>query len=338
MTSPSPEHAHSYRPDIDGLRAIAVSAVVLHHAFPNAFPGGYVGVDIFFVISGYLISSIILGQLQRGTFSFREFYARRVKRIFPALLLVLCSTLTAGWYLLTAEELRQLGKHALAGTAFLSNFAFWREAGYFDASAASKPLLHLWSLAIEEQFYIFWPLLLFFAFRIKQYLWAVVLGLLLASFAWNIWLVNTDITAAFYNPAARFWEMLIGAMLALLHQSQYGTSRRRFRPEQQMRLAQLASGAGLIVIALLAWQLSPTSRFPGWWAMAATCSTALIIAAGPSAWINKHILSSRPFVWIGLISYPLYLWHWPIFSLAYVDNGGILHSWRNSNGPYWPLC
>lgn len=150
----------AYRSDIDGLRAVAVISVVLFHASATVLPGGFVGVDIFFVISGYLISKIILGDLQAGEFSFADFYRRRILRLFPALIVVLLASWGIGWAVLLADEYRELGKHMAAGAGFISNFAFWQESGYFDKAAETKPLLHLWSLAIEEQFYLFWPLLL----------------------------------------------------------------------------------------------------------------------------------------------------------------------------------
>ena len=158
---------HAYRPDVDGLRALAVLAVLGYHAFPGAVPGGFVGVDVFFVISGFLITGIILDELGRGRFTFTGFYWRRIRRIFPALILVLAACLALGWRVLLPDEFAQLGKHVAAGAAFVSNIALWRESGYFDAAAELKPLLHLWSLGIEEQFYIFWPLLLAWFVRKK---------------------------------------------------------------------------------------------------------------------------------------------------------------------------
>lgn len=148
-----------YRPDIDGLRAIAILSVVVFHAFPSWIKGGFIGVDVFFVISGFLISTIIFENLDKGTFSLTEFYARRIKRIFPALILVLVACFAFGWFALLADEYQQLGKHIAGGAAFISNFVLWDESGYFDNAADTKPLLHLWSLGVEEQFYIIWPLL-----------------------------------------------------------------------------------------------------------------------------------------------------------------------------------
>ncbi len=177
MTIPQTHLSHpKYHPDIDGLRALAVLSVVIYHAFPEWLEGGFVGVDIFFVISGYLISTIIFTNLEKERFGFREFYVRRVKRIFPALLLVLFASLLFGWFALLPDEFEQLGKHILAGTVFVSNLVFWSESGYFDNIAASKPLLHLWSLGIEEKFYILWPLLIWFAWRSRVGLLLVLLA------------------------------------------------------------------------------------------------------------------------------------------------------------------
>ena len=319
---PNPIHT-TYRSDIDGLRAIAVVAVVLHHAFPEHVRGGFVGVDIFFVLSGYLISSIILAGLQKDRFSFADFYARRVKRIFPALFLVLVTTLFMGWNTLIPNELKQLGKHALAGSAFVSNFAFWKEAGYFDVSAISKPLLHLWSLAIEEQFYIFWPFILYALHRWSRFTVRWILLLLIASLALNLWLVRHDITAAFYNPLARFWEMMMGSTLAAVHLKRITVA--DLLPKglklPQWIGPQLLTTVGAALLALVFIRLNPECRFPGWWAFAATLATCMLIAAGQDGWFNRYVLSSKPMVWVGLISYPLYLWHWPLLSFAHIRNG-----------------
>lgn len=323
MTNSASPQAH-YRPDIDGLRAIAVVAVVLHHAFPEHVRGGFVGVDVFFVLSGYLISSILLGGLEKGRFSLADFYARRVRRIFPALFLVLLTTLLMGWNTLVPNEFKQLGKHAVAGSGFVSNFAFWFEAGYFDASAVSKPLLHLWSLAIEEQFYIFWPFTLYALHRWMRgatVRWTVLL--LVASLALNLWFVRTDLNAAFYNPLGRFWEMMMGSTLAALHLR--STAPQDLVPShwrvRHWLTPNVLTTLGAMLLLLVLVRLNPECRFPGWWALAATLGTCLMIAAGPSGWFNRYVLASKPMVWIGLISYPLYLWHWPLLSFAHIRNG-----------------
>ena len=175
-----------YRPDIDGLRAIAILSVVIYHAFPTKLRGGFVGVDIFFVISGFLISSIIFRSLQRGDFSFSEFYARRVRRIFPALILVLAASYTVGWFVLLPDEFKQLGKHMAAGAGFVQNIVLNKEAGYFDTASELKPLMHLWSLSIEEQFYLIFPVLIWGAWRLGLNALSVALLLVLLSFGLNL--------------------------------------------------------------------------------------------------------------------------------------------------------
>ena len=220
FTSEKYEHlTHpNYRADIDGLRAIAVIAVVFYHAFPGSkvLTGGFIGVDIFFVISGYLISTIIIGNLERGSFSFIEFYSRRIRRIFPALLTILIASIVFGWFALLAYEYKQLGKQIAGGAGFISNFLFWQESGYFDNAVDTKPLLHLWSLGIEEQFYIIWPLILWLAFKKRVYVFTMLITIMAASFSLNINEVTSNGVAAFYSPQTRFWELLAGSILAYL--------------------------------------------------------------------------------------------------------------------------
>lgn len=301
-----------YRADVDGLRAIAVLAVIGFHAFPAWLRGGFVGVDIFFVISGYLISTIIFKNLEHdGGFSFAEFYARRIKRIFPALLLVLGSVYAFAWFALLPDEFKQLGKHIATGAGFVSNLAFWQEAGYFDNAADTKPLLHLWSLGIEEQFYIVWPLTLYLAWRRRIGLLAVCLVVGVASFVLNVAGVHNYSVATFYSPAARIWELIAGALVAYaaLH-----------RPAQSSSGAStLQNGQSLIGIGLIACAVTlidKTRAFPGWWALLPVVGASLIIRSGPAAWLNRKVLAQPALVWVGLISFPLYLWHWPLLSLA----------------------
>src|SRR5688500_16716422 len=184
-SAPSPSFAAVYRPDIDGLRALAVLAVIGFHVAPGRLPGGFVGVDIFFVISGFLISSIIVRALEAGRFSFAAFYRRRVRRIFPALILVLAASLAAGWLILPDRDFERFGLHLAAGAGFIPNFAAWREAGYFDVYPYSKPLLHLWSLGVEEQYYALWPLVLFLCWRLRTGFFLPLLLVAAASFALN---------------------------------------------------------------------------------------------------------------------------------------------------------
>ncbi len=304
---PAPATSSSYRPDIDGLRAVAVLAVVGYHAFPDADPGGFVGVDVFFVISGYLITSIILDRLDSATFSFLDFYGRRARRILPALLVVLAACLAAGWILLLPREFRELGTHVAAAAAFASNFLLWYETGYFDPAAESKPLLHLWSLGIEEQFYLLWPPLLVLAGRAKRARPLLTALLAAASFAWCLRTTFHAPTAAFYSPVARWWEPMAGGLIAQLVM-------RRGPLAGIWAAAASFAGAALLVATLLF--LDPSQPFPGLWALAPVTAACLLVFAGQDAWINRLVLSNRLLVAVGTISYPLYLWHWPILSFA----------------------
>jgi peptidoglycan/LPS O-acetylase OafA/YrhL len=311
------QQANVYRPDIDGLRAIAVAAVLAFHAFPNSFPGGFTGVDVFFVISGFLISGIILHELRAGSFTFAQFYARRIRRIFPALALVLAGCLAFGWWALTPYDYDQLGAHVAAGAGFVSNILLWRESGYWDTDSALKPLLHLWSLGVEEQYYLVWPVLLFVLRRHMERIFWLILGIAAASFALNIVLVGRLPEAAFYLPATRFWELMLGSIVAYLH------SRRAKPPDVPLAWLNLAAlaGTGLLILAFVL--VRDGRGFPGWWALFPTLGSLLLILSGPQAWINRRILANRVVVYIGLISYPLYLWHWPILSFARILNGGL---------------
>lgn len=313
---PSISHP-KYRADIDGLRAVAVLAVVGFHAFPDWLGGGFIGVDIFFIISGFLISSILFTNLDRRSFSFSDFYSRRIKRIFPALLTVLVSCFVFGWFALLGDEFKQLGKHIAGGAGFIDNLLLWKESGYFDNVAESKPLLHLWSLGIEEQFYIIWPLLLWCAWRARVNLFLATLLVALASFAVNIHLSMRHDVAAFYSPQSRFWELQMGSMLAYatLYQRQAISSLMQHYAAHTALLGAVLIGLGIVCI-------NRESVFPGWWALLPTLGAMLIIVAGPQAWFNRVILSSRLLVWFGLISFPLYLWHWPLLSLMRLVTSG----------------
>jgi peptidoglycan/LPS O-acetylase OafA/YrhL len=327
-----------YRPDIDGLRALAVLAVVTFHAFPSLARGGFIGVDIFFVISGFLISTIIFENLDRGTFCFSEFYSRRIRRIFPALLVVLITCFTIGWFALSADEYMQLGKHIAGGTGFVANFILWNEVGYFDNLAETKPLLHLWSLGIEEQFYIVWPLLIWFAWRQKFNLLTITIVLTATTFIININGIKQDVVATFYLPHSRFWELLSGSLLAwfTLYKSQVFTkSKGRFYntlacifyvdkiENKGKTLANALSIVGLFLLLYGFFRFNKELSFPGAWALIPVLGTVLIIAAGPKACVNRTILSFKAVVWFGLISFPLYLWHWPLLTFARVIEGEV---------------
>jgi peptidoglycan/LPS O-acetylase OafA/YrhL len=326
-------NALEYRADIDGLRAIAVLSVVVFHAFPETLRGGFIGVDIFFVISGYLITRLILTSTSSGRFRLIEFYRGRIRRIFPALLLVLAASLAFGWLALLPDEYTQLGKHVAAGAGFVSNFVLWNESGYFDNTALTKPLLHLWSLGIEEQFYIIWPIVVILLWRFPRAMWIAIVGGAVLSFGINIKNVEADRVAAFYSPQARFWELMAGSAIAYLvlaekyilaqvHQ-RWARPFRLYLIEKLTWLPKISPsfiGCALLVVGLVATR---EDAFPGWWALLPVLGTALVICAGPNAWINREILSHRLLVWCGLISYPLYLWHWPLLSFSRIVNGHI---------------
>ncbi|MDO9166141.1 MAG: acyltransferase family protein [Rhodoferax sp.] len=318
--------ASSYRPDIDGLRGLAIIAVVAFHAFPTILSGGFVGVDVFFVISGFLISRIIFNELTSGTFDLGIFFARRIRRIFPALLLVLSATLLAGWFLLLPDEYKKLGRQVWGGAGFVSNFFLWKDTGYFDSAANLKPLLHLWSLGIEEQFYIVWPLLIWATSRTRASLRIVIFTILIISFSMNILETPIDSVAAFYSPATRVWELLAGASLAWASvktdsrlTSALANPRFSFNVQSSFENS-LESTFGVVLIVMTALWVTAENAFPGWWAVLPVAGAVLIINAGSDAWVNKRILSSRPMVWVGLISFPLYLWHWPLFTFVRIVN------------------
>lgn len=296
-----------YRPDVDGLRALAVTAVVIFHAFPGVLPGGFFGVDVFFVISGYLISTIVFSNLERDRFSLLDFYNRRIRRIFPALIVVMIASLAIGWLVLMAGEYAQLGKHIAAGSAFLSNLVLYKESGYFDHAASTKPMLHLWSLAVEEQFYIFWPLSLYIVWRRRWSFLRLTALVAAVSFAVNIYQVRTNPSAAFYLPFARFWELMIGGALA------YAALHKR---AWLLPFAHQRSVGGLLLMAAGFALVTAKSAIPGWWALLPTLGAALTISAGPHSVINRVLFSNRIAVWVGLVSYPIYLWHWPLLSIS----------------------
>jgi peptidoglycan/LPS O-acetylase OafA/YrhL len=324
-TLPSPRmrpSADAYRPDIDGLRAIAVTAVLLFHAVPQFVPGGYVGVDIFFVLSGFLITGLLLQDLQQRRFSVLAFYVRRARRLFPALLAVLLTVLVVGWAILLPSEFEALGKHVFGGAAFISNVLLWREAGYFDSASEHKVLLHLWSLGMEEQYYLLWPLCLWLLFRRAAAAWWWVLAVVLGSFVLSLLLTPGRPAAAFYLPFTRFWELLTGSLLAwrAAHNAAHDTAPLR------ASLANAASVVGLAMLALAIGVFDRQTPFPGWAAAMPVIGTVLLAGPARESALNRRLLSSRPFVWIGLISYPLYLWHWPLLAFARIWQGQGLDS------------
>jgi peptidoglycan/LPS O-acetylase OafA/YrhL len=305
-----------YRPDIDGLRAIAVLSVVAFHFNIGPVPGGFIGVDIFFVISGFLITGNIVDRLDGGTFSFLDFYQRRIRRIFPALLAVLSFTLAVGTLALNYPDdlflvsggsvFEQMYRSVAVGAAFLTNFTSMYGDDYFTQNAVTQPLLHLWSLAVEEQFYILWPLFLSVAavFRLRYF--TLALAIAAVSFATNVLTVSAEPLTAFYSLQTRAWELMLGAALTCAPE----IGERRFIPTADVR-----SVIGILAIAIGLFAISRHVEFPGWAALLPTVGAVLIISAGPDALLNRSLLSAKGMVWIGLISYPLYLWHWPALRL-----------------------
>lgn len=290
-----------HRADLDGLKAVAVGSVVLQQAFPGALSGGFAGIGVLFVVCGYLISSSILSGLQNPSFSVGDFYARRIRRLFPALLLVLAAVLVAGWFLLPPTGYRQLAQQAVAASTFVSNLMVM--TGSFAAGSASQPLQHLWPLAMWAQFCLVWPLALW---ALHRHLHAMrwTFGALLLSVLLHLHLAQGQTTTAFHSSMALLLALLAGALLA--------TMQVKVSDGRPNALAWI--GATLLTLALT--DIAPEATPAGWWALLPTLGTALLIAAGPSAWLNRVVLSQKTFVGIGLISYPLYLWHWPLRSLA----------------------
>ena len=306
----------NYRADIDGLRAVAVLAVVLNHLSSEWLPGGYVGVDVFFVISGYLITGIISREIAEGQFTFSGFYERRARRIFPALFAMLAVTLVASYLLLLPSDMVSTLKGALGTLFFASNIVFWREMadGYFAATDLGlNPLLHTWSLAVEEQFYVLFPVLLLACHRYAKHLIVPVLLVCTAgSLALAAFLIQGKSVAVFFLSPFRAWELLIGSLLAL-----------NVVPPIKSRLVrEFTAGLGLTAILWACFSYSKGTVFPGLAALAPVLGTAAIIYAGSScSSLTKKLLELRPIVFIGLISYSLYLWHWPLIVLTRYANG-----------------
>ncbi len=303
-----------YRREIDGLRAIAVLPVMLFHAEIRGFSGGFIGVDVFFVISGYLITSLLRKDLDAGRFSLSHFYERRILRIFPALLLVVLSCIPFAWAWLPAPAMRDFAESLVAVALFGSNVLFWKETGYFEAAADLKPLLHTWSLAVEEQYYVVFPLLLMLLWRFgRQYVMLALVALAVSSFGISEWGVRHHPTAAYFLLPARGWELLVGAGLAM---SGWRFHEADAADKWRTTLADLGTTAGLGLIAWSVATLHRDSPFPGVAALAPTIGTALIIACAGPRTLTGRLLGSAPLVGLGLISYSAYLWHQPVLAFA----------------------
>lgn len=311
-------------------------SVLGFHFFPNWLPGGYVGVDIFFVISGFLITHRLLVDLTLDRFHFWSFWGARIRRIFPAVILVAATSLIFGWFALWASEFAQLGKHIASGGAFFVNFVFVNEHGYFDNSGYTKPMLHLWSLSVEEQFYIFWPITIFLAWKIRLNLVTVFLFLIVLSFGYSFQIVDKNPTGNFFWPWGRIWEFLFGGLLAwlLVHKNEKlydfaicveqllirAVTTNKFAPNGVV-LSDVISFVALFMLLFAVFCLDKTTPFPSVWTAIPTTGAALIIAAGSKSHLNQLLFSNKIAVLIGLISFPLYLWHWPILSFSHIVGG-----------------
>lgn len=304
----SAQASQYYRPDIDGLRAVAVTAVLLFHAGFTIMPGGYVGVDVFFVISGFLITSIINREINQGNFSLIRFWERRVRRIAPPLIAVLLFTTVGAWFWLFPSELREYSLSLIAQSVFLSNIFFWTQSGYFATAAELKPLQHTWSLAIEEQFYVLFPIiLLLFGTRFPVFRFLFLSAIALISLIISInWVLNSP-EMAFYWLPARAWELLLGSIIVFIPALTLNKTVR-----------QVLATCGLLMVILPCFFYDASTRFPGLSAVTPCLGTAFIIFAHKQtqqSWVYS-MLSLKPIVFIGLISYSLYLWHWPLFAFA----------------------
>lgn len=299
-----------YRAEIDGLRALAVIPVILYHAGFKLFSGGYVGVDVFFVISGYLITTIILAELEAGTFSLIHFYERRARRILPALFLVMFVCLPFAWFWLLPDAMKQFSQSLVAVSTFASNILFWRTSGYFDTATELKPLIHTWSLAVEEQYYVLFPLFLLFTWKLsKRWIVGLLVFIFVISLAGAQWLSSTHPSFNFYMLPTRGWELLIGAFIAFYY------ARNNIKKHNH-NIEQLGSVIGLLLIVYAVFAYDNQTPFPSIYALVPTVGAALIIIFASHKTVVGRLLGSKLFVAIGLISYSAYLLHQPFFALA----------------------
>lgn len=305
-----------YRKEIDGLRAIAVVPVVLFHAGLPGFAGGYAGVDVFFVISGFLITSLILNDLERDRFSLLIFYERRARRIMPALTLVAVVTAIFSAFIMRPERLEEFGASLAATIFFSANIYFWRTVDYFGTDAEERPLLHMWSLAVEEQFYIVFPVLLIAIWRVYRsnsgrVFWIVFASAAAASFALAFFASDWKPMANYYLPVTRAWELLAGSLVALWLKGQ---------PPQKSRFSSLLASLGLALVLFAFLFIDETITWPGLWTLVPVLGAALIIAFAHSDCPTGRALSFGPLVFVGLLSYSMYLWHQPLFAFARISN------------------
>lgn len=308
-----------YRPDIDGIRAFAVVTVLLYHAWPGLFGAAIMSVDVFFVISGYLITAIICRDVKKERFTYWQFYRRRILRILPPTIIIIAASLAAGYFLLTAEEYARMARNARAGAMFEANFSLMAESGYFDVDSAAKPLVHFWTLAIEEQFYIVYPLLLLLAasFRGKIAIVAL-LGAVSFLFGGQIseWLLGNPNVTHYYSPFPRAFDLCAGALLALLT---------RDRGDEPPRFATIYAAAGTALVVFSCLFASPAIKWPSALTFLPVAGIVLLVYAGPKNPVSRVLLCNPFAVFVGLVSYELYLWHWPLLSFANILAGGPEH-------------
>ena len=304
-----------YRREIDGLRAVAVLPVIFFHAGLLGTSGGYIGVDVFFVISGFLITSIIAEELRQGRFSIVRFYERRARRILPALSAVLLATSLAAFMLLPPTMLREYAQSLVSVVVFLSNVHFYSSLDYFSADSDENPLLHTWSLAVEEQYYVFFPVLLMLFWRFgKGMVWGLLLALLIASFSLAQYLTSAQAeNASFYLIFSRAWELLAGVLVAFL---------RMERRSIDVRYKNALSTIGLVLIGWAVWWFDEHTPFPSFYTLVPVCGAMLVIAFADSETRVGKLLSVRPVVLVGLMSYSLYLWHQPLFAFLRIKTIG----------------
>ena len=302
-----------YRKEIDGLRAIAIIPVVLYHAGLDFFSGGFVGVDVFFVISGYLIASIIIKDLDSAEFSIAKFYERRFRRIFPALWVMSLTCFVFGYFYISPSDMQDLSKSLIRTFLFISNIYFYKHSGYFDLAAELKPLIHTWSLSIEEQYYIFFPAILMLLHRHvgKKYIAPIIAFVMVCGLMLSQYMLASDQLGSYYLIQSRGWELLLGAVIAV---------QLSHRPEvlhfKKKIFAELASILGLFSIFFSAIYFNKQTLFPGLAALVPTLGAALVIIYANEGTLVANLLGRKPFVFVGLISYSLYLWHQPILSFA----------------------
>lgn len=307
-----------YRADVDGMRALAILAVLFFHAYPSSLPGGFVGVDVFFVISGYLISSIIFRGLTSGSFSFFDFYARRVRRIFPAVTIVFLASFVIGIFFVSPYVMNDMIREAPYAAFFVENIRLFLQHGqYWDVGTGLKPYMHFWSLGVEEQYYIFYPLICFFLWKASPKVFLLsLLGMLFLSFGLCLYDTVNEPIRAFYMLHTRFWELLIGGVLAYVELKWPNYKQEFCTPWNSQKFDNILSVVGLLLIVVAIVFFHEGEDFPGWRALFPTVGAVLIIMAGSGAYLNKNLFANKVAVFIGLISYPLYLWHWPLIAIA----------------------